>query len=341
MRLITCTICTLVFVASIIFSAAANSDSLSLSVLSGDAPLSVEVTGPELVVDKGEGQPRVWHGCGFSIDWGDGSRLGPNCADRLHHTYAVPGSYQVKARLWYPGPTDAPITTWKGTAEVEVLGRAPKLSIELDFPLGGETFLYQHMPEIKWDLVSDKKNDLFIELVAEDGTIVASKTIEGVAYTGKGASRISPNSYDSYIAKIASGNTNFFARISVPGTEVSSQSRLFTMNGIYQRYKGNGPSHMAGTAPLSVVFEQLVSQEVCLSYRMDWGDDTGAILVRGPKEDCRGRVPASRKLSFEHTYDKPGTYEITWKSNDHYGFQALEECKNSPRKYTIHVGSAH
>lgn len=96
---------------------------LKLSPAEGKAPLTVSITGPEKLVKHGKGTPRKWVGCGFVINWGDGTRTPddlPTCADGFKHVYKAPGTYQVKAALWHPGPNDAPRTDWSSSATVKV-----------------------------------------------------------------------------------------------------------------------------------------------------------------------------------------------------------------------------
>ncbi|MDB5238210.1 MAG: protein of unknown function with transrane region [Candidatus Kaiserbacteria bacterium] len=69
-----------------------------------------------------------WSGNGIRVDWGDGTsapltpysstNAGTSCTAEKSHLYTKAGTYTITASLWHPGPTDAPITDWQGTATV-------------------------------------------------------------------------------------------------------------------------------------------------------------------------------------------------------------------------------
>jgi hypothetical protein len=72
-------------------------------------------------------------GSGITVDWGDGTVLsgspddkvpGTPCAGLTSHEYphGLPGTqmYTIRMRTWHPGPTDAPVTDWEGTATVSI-----------------------------------------------------------------------------------------------------------------------------------------------------------------------------------------------------------------------------
>ena len=106
-----------------------------LSPQEGKAPLTVEVAmvPKEVLTKMNECVTTVGRmgssGNGLTVDWGDGtispvanaSSSGQSCKNEVKkHTYATPGTYTVSVRSWHPGPTDAPVTDWEGTARVTV-----------------------------------------------------------------------------------------------------------------------------------------------------------------------------------------------------------------------------
>ena len=95
-------------------------DPLVLTASSGTAPLNAQVRGPSVLTSLRYKTAQPDTGCGFDIDWGDGSSLSGTCSDNLFHTYYVPGVYQVEASVWRPIPGGEPITDWKGKTEVRV-----------------------------------------------------------------------------------------------------------------------------------------------------------------------------------------------------------------------------
>lgn len=381
---------------------------------SGSAPLRITLSVPTEWRDfvtlscKGAGNPRLG-GRAFSVDWDDGRTFprydgtqDSECG--LSHTYTAPGTYNIKAMIY--DFNDTPTFNgkfsqelWSDNATVVVTGVGPTRSLNLTYPVGGETFGYEEFPQIKWNITSDKKYDLLIELVAQDGTIIGSDTIRGVAFSGSGQSRPQPRSFDAYNAALSKGNTQFFARLSLidngarievkTGDKVKKnqtiatldsdiqkieeneaeaalgmaqggvarpslmdsgaavlvrKSSLFTMNGNYSGTTMGGASPLAGVAPLTVTYNRKVAEQVCLSYKLDWGDGTAPLVVRGPMqgstESCQAVHPAQKNLTFTHTYITPGTYTITWQSNDGYPSLSLEESwgMGVPDSETVYVG---
>lgn len=87
-----------------------------LSVTAGDSPHSARITGPKNLTDLGKGKYRKWVGCGYSIDWGDGSRspVSADCAIGLTHTFREEGTYRIVAKIFHLAPSDSPIDDWVG-----------------------------------------------------------------------------------------------------------------------------------------------------------------------------------------------------------------------------------
>ncbi len=113
----------------------ATSSTFMLVPKEGTAPLTVTISAiPSAVQAKINGCKNSVgrlgrSGNGLTIDWGDGTvspsdtgtTTGRSCAREVRqHTYTTPGTYTAKIKSWHPGPTDAPVTDWEGTANVVV-----------------------------------------------------------------------------------------------------------------------------------------------------------------------------------------------------------------------------
>jgi hypothetical protein len=101
--------------------AAAPAERTELSVTAGDTPRSVRITGPKLLTALGKRRYGKWVGCGYSIQWGDGSGSptgpsGADCAPGLSHIYANAGTYRIVAKTFHPAPNDRPVDDWVGEA---------------------------------------------------------------------------------------------------------------------------------------------------------------------------------------------------------------------------------
>jgi len=121
-------------IAGLALAAAPNTEPLLLSAAKGKAPLTVTIVSPkELVLRIKSCKYSVgFHGPsgnGLSLQWEPGShqpkfdlgkKQGDSCASLLSHTYTKAGSHKVSAKLWHPGPNDAPVTEWQGEAAIEV-----------------------------------------------------------------------------------------------------------------------------------------------------------------------------------------------------------------------------
>lgn len=106
---------------------------LAVSSIKGPSPHRVTITGPSRVLAKIANCRRSakgWFGPGgngLSVDWGDGTSgqelLGGtgSCADvQGTHVYSAPGTYKVTVEDWHPGPTDRPMTDWRGQITIRV-----------------------------------------------------------------------------------------------------------------------------------------------------------------------------------------------------------------------------
>lgn len=85
-------------------------ENLSVSTLSGQAPLTVTITGPSRLTQKHE-PDGFGLGCGYILDWGDQSKSSL-CQPELTHIYRTPGTYIIKANIYHLSPTDASVVDW-------------------------------------------------------------------------------------------------------------------------------------------------------------------------------------------------------------------------------------
>ena len=102
-------------------ASAAPAERTELSVVAGDTPRSVRITGPKSLTDLGKGKYGKWVGCSYSIQWGDGSGspagpIGADCGHGLSHTYKDAGTYRIVAKTFHPAPNDSHIDDWVGEA---------------------------------------------------------------------------------------------------------------------------------------------------------------------------------------------------------------------------------
>jgi hypothetical protein len=104
--------------------ASVSSSEITLAGAASGAGLEVTLTGPARVAALGRGTWNRMGGCGFQIDWGDGSSValgaGVECRTFLRHVYTKAGSYKVAVSTYRILPTDARETDWKGEATVVV-----------------------------------------------------------------------------------------------------------------------------------------------------------------------------------------------------------------------------
>jgi hypothetical protein len=100
------------------FSAVPEGDAL---VVTATGPRTVTVQAPSSLTSLAHGRRSKWVGCGFTLDWGDGSGpAGDDCATWLTHVYAKAGTYTVSASTFHPNPDDSHTVDWRGSAKVEV-----------------------------------------------------------------------------------------------------------------------------------------------------------------------------------------------------------------------------
>jgi hypothetical protein len=172
----------------------------------GDAPFTVEITGPPELIVRVKRWVAAGRGCersdprgmrGFSISWGDdkdGTMSSPvaapiesgGCPGLLKHTYTVASAYTITARLFHIGPTDGTIDDWQGQAWVSVNGPQVPLSVELLSPVGGEVLTAPKGIEVRWKIATGLPTDLLVEVITPEGQPLFVQKLEDVAYNGEG-----------------------------------------------------------------------------------------------------------------------------------------------------------
>jgi PKD repeat protein/outer membrane murein-binding lipoprotein Lpp len=317
------------------------SSSLRATPNSGQAPLTISLQAPQDVMTKMQKcvYSIGWFGAsgnGLYVDWGDGrtdpqysqSLSGQSCASAVQsHIYTAPGTYTIKVGSWHPGPTDAPITDWEGTTVVSVSGSGSAISLDLLAPLGGETYQYQEFPTIKWHITTNKKVSLRIELLDQDGNVVASETKNDIGYNGEDSSQIRPRTWDTYDTLLRAGKNRFSVRVSiVDDGKVVAQKRSgdLTMSALWTNNLTGGlpVSPTSGAAPLTVTLNYNIWHPSCISYRLDWGDgSTPDTLIQPVQQSC---LLDSQNKVFTHTYTRSGDYTVIMKSNNNDPFKDLD-----------------
>jgi hypothetical protein len=262
---------------------------IQVSPTSGSPPLRVTITGPDLLMTKvrnWNGRPSIG-GAGFSISWGDGQRqtrdiynwTNQNKEDLFSHTYTAPGTYTVSASTYTPGPTDAPIYNWKSWTNVTVGGTAVQgCTLQIQEPHGGETFNYQDFPVVRWSLTTDRRVDLYIQLVCGD-KVVAQEILKDIAHNNSNSERrFSPPSFDEYEKALRQGKTKFrmvLQMIDAHGKTILARStREFTMTKRYVSSHGGLKQEPQSNDRLAVALKYTVNHPSCFSYSLDWGDGT-------------------------------------------------------------------
>lgn len=176
----------------------ASAEELALDKTEGAAPLTVCITGPKPLTDKikectfGQGF-YGWSGNGIGLDWGDNNpnfyddvqkHQGKSCAHLRCHTYPFPGTYDVKHQLWHPGPTDAPITDWEGTAQVVVSGQAPAAYLKITSPTTPVNLAFEKPAKLELRLLTGQPVDMVVQTLSADGKILNEEVKPKLTFAG-------------------------------------------------------------------------------------------------------------------------------------------------------------
>lgn len=300
---------------------------IQVSPTSGSTPLRVTITGPDLLMTKvrnWNGRPSIG-GTGFSISWGDGQRQSrdiynwtdQNREELFSHTYTAPGTYIISASTYTPGPTDAPIYNWRSWTNVTVGGAATQsCTLQIQEPLGGETFNYQDFPVVRWSMTTDRPVDLHLQLVCGD-KVVAEDVVKNIAHNNSNSERrFSPPSFDGYERALREGNTKFrmvLQMIDAQGKTILARStREFSMTKRYVSSLGGLKQEPLSNDRLAVTLKYKVNHPSCFSYSLDWGDGT---KDAAEKYDGQALLKMTEK-TFTHRYQRPGVYTVVLHSNN-------------------------
>jgi len=106
-------------------SSTPSAETNELSVVASDSPRSIRITGPKNLSDLGKRRYSKWVGCGYSIQWGDGSGspagpIGSDSGQGLSHTYKAAATYRIVARTFHLAPNDRHVEDWVGETRFEV-----------------------------------------------------------------------------------------------------------------------------------------------------------------------------------------------------------------------------
>ena len=306
-------------------------------------PCKIQIHGPDTFIKKANqlDPTREYFGfgrAGLTIDWGDGTSwpkrreviATSNDPDSITtHTYTVPGSYTVKARMFHPGPTDGAVVDWQGECTVVVekgVDRGmPK--VELKSPTRNDVYSYQEFPSIKFLLQTDRSVNLHFQLLDSNDKVVGADILKTISYNAAEQQyTMRPRSFKEYEKSLLSGNRKFKVKLTVADdaeNEYSTfQSEPFTMTNVY---KSNNLKLLPLGADMNslkttVSYSTFHSQDS--SYILDWGDGSPPTQQVNPRPE-RGARLNGKELVFSHTYPKRGKYTVTMRSNDGRVFEDL------------------
>jgi peptidoglycan hydrolase-like protein with peptidoglycan-binding domain len=193
-----------------------------------------------------------------------------------------------------------------------------QVQFEILSPYAGQSFRYQESYAVEWRMSIQERYSLALEVVAQDGTVVATHAISGSALNGTTKENMSYTNYDTVNEVLRRGITTFYIRArltTASGHMIKKESGRFTMTGEHvtslNRFK---IAPASGSAPLSVTATLSTFHPDCHSYSIDWGDGSPKTIQRKP-------MPSVCYLDFTewkvtHTYGSSGSYRIIYKSNE-------------------------
>jgi hypothetical protein len=256
-------------------------DGVKLSASRGKAPLTVKLLAPAHLLEKAKACKRIWGGMGYSVDWGDGSpnagRSGQNCIENLSHVYSVPGKYSVTVKVFHPGPTDAPIYDFQGSADVEVEGGKEassrvKMKI-LEEKDGGHVYFGTGLPLLRFELETSRPLELIAELVNAGGKVLFREK-KTSSFSGEDSIRWGSYGNGPAAEDYVNGKIKAHYRITAmdSGKEVvRAESRTFTIHA-ETTFRDFEASPLRGNVPLEVTTSNQFSHADCASYIVEWGD---------------------------------------------------------------------
>jgi PKD repeat protein len=312
--------------------------SLSVTPASGSAPLTITISAPSSVENKinscvySQGFFGA-SGNGLRVDWGDGtvsptnasSRLGQSCTNEITtHTYAQSGTYTVRVTSWHPGPTDAPITDWQGSAIVTVSGSASASEIFTATPASGNVPL-----NVSYRI--DNANTLLYSYSISygDGTspylLFAPAGAGNCTGAGNGCFMIDSHIYSQAGTYTATLYRTIIASCS-GGVVCSAGVREIVKSAIVTAgsVSSNGASLSAypttGNAPLSVAFSATRLPQSNSLYTIQFGDGTTQNVQGNYSQACTASYPITCTnfygFNVSHVYTTAGAYTAQVISNN-------------------------
>ncbi len=304
--------------------APAIADQLVVDPLQGDAPLKVTITGPKHLTDKIAkcSYTHGWFGRGgngVGINWGDGSnpmsmdKEGSCVEAQRTHIYTVPGTYKLTVAEWHPGPTDAPVDDWTGTATITVGGTAPSNSLTLLNTDETTVYRYQEFPRVKFNASVSKQSVIQAELIAQDGTVVQKMQPLKWSNAGEGEIFIALQNYDLYTEKLAAGQTTFKVRLSLLQDNEVKLVRETLFRNTLQYADSVQPLSVKAITGLKAEMNLSLFHPKCSSYRIEWGDGKKDEKIIPVVEGC---VINQTSVPLTHTYAKAGAYKVRVYTNE-------------------------
>jgi hypothetical protein len=324
-----------------------------VAIRDGPAPMRVDLHLPDewsRVVSRNCQELKLirFAGQAFTVDWGDGktfpdeSKEDSSCG--LSHIYGVPGTYKIQAHIdSFTDCCSPPYTheLWKDSATVVVGGNRRVLSFEFLTPVGGELLTYKTLPEVKFNLVLDRKSDLIFDFISEAGTVLGTSLLHDVSYVGESKALIKATDSKVFDDLLRQGKTKVFVRVRIlrDGRAVmtkDSPSVIITNRSPEKSLVLDYPSEDARRT-VNAHFVYSNAEEECLSYSLDWGDGSPLLQVFRTKtqSECN-RYNSKKEKVLSHNYATSGEFTIRFK-NDSAGPQRLPEQMGPVEIQTIVV----
>ena len=305
--------------------------------LAGEAPLLVRIADPTRVLTKVAECRFGWFpwigpgGNGLLVDWGDGSEIfsfeemysaerdRKSCAERQRrHIYSVPGTYRVRVEIWHPGPTDGPVTDWKGETVITVGGEGPPDTLEIVEPHDRQVFPYRLFPHIRWRASVGEPSTIRVEMLSEAGARLGVKDFDWASVGERDASTLLD--FQAYDAALRRGETSAFLRVSLMREGNVLVSRDSLPQGISGRIQDNHFFVPVRRCPDDDAYTISVKVNLPLSdgdlVRIEWGD--------GETMEYLGRQDEGESV-FAHTYSQPGDYNIKLRTDAYSGNQDIDD----------------
>lgn len=242
----------------------------------------------------------------------------------------------VEVSQWGRSDTGAQPLLWASAATVTVDAKPQSDTISL--PSSDKTeYRYGENVRLSWTstLAAPATLDLFLK--TSDGEVMESDTGMPWAVNGNGSAliRLSSDAYQRalkrgvpqfHVEAVLRRNGKTVSKVSGPDIAMSPEypERLAGFSVV------SSGRDMNATASFYVTFPN------CTEFDLDWGD--GSRTRQSASVDSRGCLLSRSKVSFIHTYEKPGYYSVKYKTNDMQPSEPLSSMLNYYGA-TVSVGS--